>query len=238
MCATASLRAGAGMVRLGSPGDAHANWPTEVVRMPLSESDWAEAFLTGVAKCGAVAIGPGLGTDDHTQEQIRTIIRRVGIPLVIDADAITALGDANDARALLAQRTAATVITPHDGEYTRLAGSPPSSDRLQSARDLARRIGAVVLLKGPLTAVASPEDIAPDVLLSSAGVPALATAGTGDVLTGVIAAFLARGIPAHPAAALAAHVHGRAAALGLGDGLISGDLPDLVARVLNSSLHG
>jgi NAD(P)H-hydrate repair Nnr-like enzyme with NAD(P)H-hydrate dehydratase domain len=95
-----------------------------------------------------------------------------------------------------------------------------------------------VLLKGPLTAVAAPRDgspdvLSPDVLLSSAGVPALATAGTGDVLSGVIGAFLARGVPAHQAAALAAHVHGRAAARGRPEGLVAGDLPDLIAAWLS-----
>ena len=94
-------------------------------------------------------------------------------------------------------------------------------DRLAAARDLAGRIGAIVLLKGPLTAVAAPAAGPPDVLLSSAGVPSLATAGTGDVLSGVIGAFLARGVPAHEAAALAAHVHGRAAAAGRPEGLPS-----------------
>ena len=96
-------------------------------------------------------------------------------------------------------------------------------------------LGAIVLLKGPLTAVAVPSGSSPDVLLSCAGVPALATAGTGDVLSGVIGAFLARGTPAHVAAALAAHVHGRAASRGRREGLVAGDLPDLVAACLSEA---
>jgi NAD(P)H-hydrate epimerase len=154
---------------------------------------------------------------------------------VIDADGITALGDVGRARELLARRTEPTILTPHDGEYARLAGSPPGDDRLAAARDLAARLGVIVLLKGPLTAVAAPGSVLPDVLLSSAGVPALATAGTGDVLSGVIGAFLARGVPAHVAAALAAHVHGRAASRGRPEGLVAGDLPDLVAAFLSNA---
>jgi NAD(P)H-hydrate repair Nnr-like enzyme with NAD(P)H-hydrate dehydratase domain len=153
--------------------------------------------------------------------------------LVVDADAITALGDVESARTLLAGRTHATILTPHDGEYARLGGSPPGDDRLAAARALAQAIGAIVLLKGPLTAVASPGDATPDVYLVAAGVPALATAGTGDVLSGMIGGFLARGMPAHLAAALAAHVHGRAAWRGRSEGLVAGDLPDLAAALLS-----
>ena len=239
LCTRGALAAGAGMVRLGTPGNPAGNWPTEAVRVSLGDQRWAGPFVTATEKCRAVVIGPGLGTDSATQEEIRDVIVRVPQPLVIDADALTALGDAPAARQLLARRTERSILTPHDGEYARLAGSPPGDDRLAAARDLAGRIGAIVLLKGPLTAVAAPAGGPPDVLLSSAGVPSLATAGTGDVLSGVIGAFLARGVPAHEAAALAAHVHGRAAAAGRPEGLVAGDLPDLVAAYLSEARrHG
>ncbi len=126
-----------------------------------------------------------------------------------------------------------------------MAGSAPGEDRLAAARDLAHALGAIVLLKGPLTAVATPRGERdtpggtlshgplPDVFLAGAGVPALATAGTGDVLSGIIGAFLSRGVPPHLAAALAAHVHGRAAARGRREGLVAGDLPELVANFLS-----
>ena len=232
-----AMAAGAGMIRLGNPGNPSAAWPTEAVRMHLDGPRWADAFLSATEKCRAVVIGPGLGTDATTQEEIRAVIARAPHPLVIDADAITALGDASAARELLAQRRDPTVLTPHDGEFARVAGSAPGDDRLAAARQLASRIGAVVLLKGPLTAVAAPQEGYPDVLLASAGVPALATAGTGDVLSGVIGAFLARGVPVHLAAALGAHVHGRAAARGRPEGLVAGDLPDLIAAWLSEDGH-
>jgi NAD(P)H-hydrate epimerase len=237
LCTRGAMAAGAGMIRLGNPGNPSAAWPTEAVRVHLEGPHWAEAFLAATVKCRALVIGPGLGTDATTQEEIRTVIARAPLPLVIDADAITALGDAAAARQLLAQRSEPTVLTPHDGEYARVAGSAPGDDRLAAARDLARRIGAVVLLKGALTAVAAPEADLPDVLLAAAGGPALATAGTGDVLSGVIGAFLARRVPAQLAAALGAHVHGRAAALGRPEGLVAGDLPDLIAAWLSEAGH-
>jgi hydroxyethylthiazole kinase-like uncharacterized protein yjeF len=238
LCTRGAMAAGAGMIRLGNPGNPSANWPTEAVRVNLEEPGWAAPFLAATTKCRAMVVGPGLGTDAATQEEIRTVIAAAPFPLVIDADGLTALGDVPAARALLARRDHPTVLTPHDGEYARLAGSPPGDDRLAAARDLAGRLGAIVLLKGPLTAVAAPGGGAPDVLLSATGVPALATAGTGDVLSGVIGAFLARGVAAHEAAALAAHVHGRAATRGRPEGLVAGDLPELLAAWLSEVCRG
>jgi ADP-dependent NAD(P)H-hydrate dehydratase / NAD(P)H-hydrate epimerase len=232
-----AMAAGAGMIRLGPPGDPAAAWPTEAVRMHLPAEGWAGPFLEGIAKCKAAVVGPGLGTSAAVAEEIRSVIAGAPVPLVIDADALTALGDAGAARTLLDKRSAPSILTPHDGEYARIAGDPPGPDRLAAARRLAAATGAIVLLKGPLTAVAAPDaSVAPDVLLSGAGVPALATAGSGDVLSGIIGAFCARGVPAHEAAALGAHVHGRAASLGPAQGLVAGDLPGLLSRLLSDLL--
>ena len=132
------------------------------------------------------------------------------------------------------------MLTPHDGEYARLAATPsgadsrPGGDRIEAARSLARSLGAIVLLKGSTTAVAAPDGQA---FLVTSGSSRLATAGTGDVLSGVIGAFLARGCDPLRAASLAAHVHGRAAGLGFAEGLVAGDLSELVATVI-SSAHG
>ncbi len=233
LCSRGAMAAGAGMLRLGSPGDPSAAWPTEAVRMRLPAEGWAGAFLDATAKCKAVVIGPGLGTGAAVTEEIRAVIAAVPVPLVIDADALTALGDAAAARTLLDKRSGPSILTPHDGEYARIAGTAPGEDRLAAARRLADATGTVVLLKGSLTAVARPGG-SPDVVLSDAGGPALATAGSGDVLSGIIGAFCARGVPPLDAAALAAHVHGRAAALGPREGLVSGELPALVAQVLSA----
>ncbi len=240
LCSRGAMAGGSGMIRLGSPGDPVAPWPTEVVRMHLPAEGWGPAFLEATSKCKAVVIGPGLGTGTAVAEQIRAVVVAIPVPLVVDADALTALGDAESARTVFDKRSAPSIVTPHDGEYARMAGSAPGEDRLDAARRLAGAIGSVVLLKGPLTAVASPDGttVTPDVLLSDAGGPALATAGSGDVLSGVIGAFCARGLGALEAAALAAHVHGRAASLGPAQGLVAGDLPALVARVLSEASGG
>jgi hydroxyethylthiazole kinase-like uncharacterized protein yjeF len=235
LCTRGAMAAGAGMIRLGSPGDPTAAWPTEAVRMHLPATRWAGAFLEATTKCKAVVLGPGLGTSDEAAEEIRAVIASVPVPLVIDADALTALSRTAGARELLGKRSAPSILTPHDGEYARLAGAPPGGDRLAAARSLAAATGAIVLLKGALTAVAAPGGGAPDVLLAAAGVPALATAGSGDVLSGIIGAFCARGLEAHEAAALGAHVHGRAAARGRVEGLVAGDLPELVADELSAA---
>ena len=236
LCTRGAMAAGAGMVRLGSPGDPAAPWPTEAVRMHLPADGWAAAFLEATAKCKAVVVGPGLGTGEAVAAEIRAVLAAVPVPLVIDADALSALGDAASARALLDERSAPSILTPHDGEYARIAGAAPGADRVDAARRLAASTGAVVLLKGPLTAVAAPDGAAApsDVLLAAAGGPALATAGSGDVLSGIIAAFCARGVDALEAAALGAHAHGRAASLGPSQGLVSGDLPRLLTELLSS----
>jgi NAD(P)H-hydrate epimerase len=235
LCARGAMAAGAGMVRLGTPGSPSGPWPPEAVRMHLGQRSWATDFLKGTEKCRAIVIGPGLGTDAEVGEEIRAVIANAEVPLVIDADGLTALGDCGEARQLLSRRKAPTVLTPHDGEYARLAGEPPGDDRLAAARRLSSALGVVVLVKGPLTAVATPDEGPTDVLLSSAGVTALATAGSGDVLSGMIGAFLARGMAPQPAAALAAHVHGRAAGRGQSEGLVAGDLPHLVAEFLSAT---
>ena len=151
-------------------------------------------------------------------------------PPLVDADGLFALGTVAEAAEVLAGRSAGTVLTPHDGEYRRLAGDPPSADRLGATRELAQGAHATVLLKGSTTVVADPDGRA---LFSTAGDPRLATAGTGDVLAGVIGAFLAQGLDPLRAAGLGAYVHGAAARLGWRRGLVAGDLLDAIPAVLN-----
>jgi len=239
LAAHGAARAGAGMVRLAVPGAdpddglVAGAWPLEAVRVSLTRPDWATTVLEVLGRCRALVVGPGLGREEATVAEVRRLVAASPVPVVVDADGLFALGKVDEARAVVAGDTGVdrpVVLTPHDGEYARLAGHPPGGDRLAAARELAEGSGAVALLKGSLTAVAAPGD--GSVLLSSAGSPRLATAGTGDVLSGVIGAFLARGVPAQWAAALAAHVHGRAAGLGPGDGLVAPDLPELVAAWL------
>ncbi|HUZ10611.1 MAG TPA: NAD(P)H-hydrate dehydratase [Acidimicrobiales bacterium] len=242
LCAMGASHAGAGMVRLAVPGSADPGggtrsgpWPLEAVRVPLGESGWAGQVLELLDRCRALVVGPGLGRTEATRAEVRRLVAHSPVPVVADADALAALGDADAAREVVAGLERPVVLTPHDGEYRSLAGHSPGADRLSAARDLAHRTGAVVLLKGSPTVVAHPADVkgGPSVLVSVAGSSRLSTAGTGDVLSGVIGAFLARGMGALAAAALAAHVHGRAAGSGPAEGLAAGDLPVLVSRWLS-----
>ena len=232
LASAAAQRAGAGMVRLGSPGcEADPFAPTEVVSRPMAGDGWAIDVLADLKRFHSVVIGPGLGRLNSAVTGVRQIVSNCRIPIVVDADGLLALsvGDGGAAE-ILRSRVYPTVLTPHDAEFALLFGERPGADRLQSTRFLAARTGAVVLLKGPSTIVASPDGRH---LVVTEGSPRLATAGTGAVLAGVVGAMLAQGIPAFEAAAAAAFVHGRASQLGH-DGLIASDLIDLLPGALQS----
>ena len=229
LSARAAYRAGAGMVRLGVPGGDPGGLPAdEAVGITLPAVGWADLALSAADRCHAVVAGPGLGRGTGVGAEVRALVASSPVPVVVDADGLFALGRLDGA---VATRSP-VVLTPHDGEYARLCDSPPGPDRIDAARRLAAASGMVALVKGPTTAVADPSG---RVLLARSGTPSLATAGTGDVLSGVIGALLARGVPPLEAAALGAHLHGRAGALGHRSGLVAGDLPDLVARVLDAA---
>jgi NAD(P)H-hydrate epimerase len=226
-----AMRAGAGYVRLGVPGAPASSLPAgEAVGLPLPAAEWDGALLAAATRCKAIVMGPGLGRSGTVRAAVLQVLRSAPVPVVLDADGLTVLGSAGAVRNAIGERNAPTIITPHAGEYASLFGQPPGTDRLAAVRDAAAVTSAIVLLKGSTTVIAAPDGRA---LLSATGSPRLATAGTGDVLSGIIAAFLARGLPALEAAGLGAHVHGRAAGLGQKEGLIAGDLPDLVARWLS-----
>ncbi len=218
-------RAGAGYVRLSTPGGLAAGIPVEIVQHAVGE-DWSCEVLDDTDRFAALVIGNGLGTDPGPAAAVRAIVTRSSTPTVVDADGLTALAEVGDACFPLGDHV---VLTPHDGEFARLAGAKPGSDRIAETRSLATRTGAVVLLKGHLTVVAHPDGRC--LLTDSAGAR-LATAGTGDVLAGVIGALLAQGLEPLHAAAAGAFIHGRAGDLGWRHGLVAGDLPALVPEVL------
>jgi NAD(P)H-hydrate epimerase len=235
-CSLAAMRAGAGMLQLGVPGAGPRDLPTsEVVAHGLPAERWDADVLAVVERCRALVVGPGLGRSEATAAAVRRLVAECPVPVLVDADGLNVLGRAREIAPLVAGRTTPVVLTPHDGEFSRLAGSGPWPDRLGSARDLAHRAGAVVLLKGSATIVTPPAGRS---LISTSGSARLATAGTGDVLSGIIGAFLARGLPAVEAAALGAHAHGRAAGLGLPEGLLAGDLLELLPRWLSAVTAG
>lgn len=217
----AALRAGAGIVVGCVPPSVRAEvaaWTPEVM-IAGNDRDEIDRQLGRVS---SVALGPGLGRDDVTTGLVKDLIAGVRQPLVLDADGLWHLGSD---LAALRTRPHATVITPHCGEAARLLGisrAEVEASRLDAAAALADGSGHVALLKGPGTIIAAPGR--PPVVLRG-GTSALATAGSGDVLTGIIAALLARGMNARGAAVAGAALHARAAVLaGRGDGTIASDI--------------
>ena len=216
MAAFAALRGGAGLVHVALPDGAGAQKPyAEVIAVPVPGDDGqfglgARAALYEQAdQLKAVAVGPGLGRADEAQLLVRELLG-VDRPLLLDADGLYALGTRLE---LLAERHEPTVITPHEGELGRLIGRPAdevAAQRLECARSAAKRGNVTVVLKGEATIVADPSGAA---YVVPTGNPGLATPGTGDVLSGVIVAQLAKGLPATEAACLGAYLHGLAADL-------------------------
>jgi NAD(P)H-hydrate epimerase len=220
LAAAAAQRAGAGMVRVASPGlDHDPGLPTEAVGVTVPSAGWDLAVLEMLDRAGALVMGPGLGLGAPAATAVHHLVQASTVPTVVDGDGLSALGD--QAAVVLSRRTAPVVLTPHDGEFARLAGEPPGADRLAAARSLAAATRAIVLLKGATTVVADPDGRA---RVSTSGDARLATAGTGDVLSGIIGALLAQGVDAFDAAAAGAWLHGRAAMEGPAQGLVASDV--------------
>lgn len=196
LCTGAAVAAHSGMVRYAGTAAAEvvSHWP-EVI---------ATTDHTSAGRVQAWVVGPGLGTDEAGTAAVRFALES-DLPVIVDADGLTILAGRPD---LVTGRAAPTVLTPHAGEFARLAGHPPGDDRIAATRALADRLGVTVLLKGNVTVVAEPDG---PVYLNVADGSWAATAGSGDVLSGVIGALLASGLPPGEAAAAAAFVHARAA---------------------------
>ena len=202
LCTGAAVAATSGMVRYAGSAAQHviSEWP-EVIAAPS---------VAAAGRVQAWAVGPGLGTDETAASALWFALE-TDLPVIVDADGLTMLAAHPD---LVANRTAPTVLTPHAGEFARLAGSPPGEDRVGATRKLADRLGVTVLLKGNVTVIAEPGG---PVYLNAAGQSWAATAGSGDVLSGIVGALLASGLPPGQAAAAAAYVHARAANLSAAD---------------------
>jgi NAD(P)H-hydrate epimerase len=234
MSALGALRAGAGYVTVAAPGSlelAFAARLLEAMVAAMPEADGAlspealQPALAAVGRADAVVLGPGLGRSPGAQELARELVQRVDVPLVIDADGLNALAGRLEE---LRHRRWPTVLTPHAGELGRLLevdSAEVGRARLGHARGAAASSKALVVLKGDDTLVAAPSG---RVAVSPGGAPALATAGTGDVLTGVTAAMLAKGLPPAHAACAAVYAHLRAGQLAAAphgpDGVIASDV--------------
>jgi len=218
MTCEAAMRAGAGWVRAAVPSALNIVFEqklTEVMTIPLPDADGyltaegADAVLEAAERADAVVVGPGLGRSRGSFELVRTLVSKLERPLLLDADGLNAVAEAG--LEIAAARRAATVMTPHAGELARLAGVESrevSAHRLKRAHETAAAASAVVVLKGDDTLVVD-RDRTP-IAVSAGGSPALATAGTGDVLSGVIAAFLATRLSTFEAASAGVYAHGQA----------------------------
>lgn len=237
----ATLRAGAGLTVAAVPASVQPIYATalvEVMAAPVPDSDGhftaesVEPVVAQAARVGAIAIGPGLGRDQRTNPFVRAVLDAVDLPAVIDADGLFHLGRRP---AWLRERTSPTIITPHAGEAARLLGRERrdiESNRLASARALADVTGAVTVLKGSGAIVAAPDGTA---IIDGIGTSALATAGSGDVLTGIVAALLAKGLDPVQAAGTAVTLHSRAGvACGMGGGTMAGDIIEALPRVIGA----
>lgn len=216
LCAKAAMAAGAGMVTAAMPRSVCMailkTKPDELMLLPVAETP--DSFVRKSAygrifafsnKVDVIAIGPGLSTNISTQALVRKIVKTIRKPMVVDADALNAVAGRIDTKF-----PAGTVVTPHPGEMARLTGIPVhviQKRRKEVAKNYARRYNITVVLKGNHTVVAAADG---RVFINRTGNPGMATAGTGDVLTGIIAAFLGQGIEAFEAAKFGVYLHGLA----------------------------
>ena len=222
LAARAAFRADAGYVAIAAPAESLPVLETlvlEAVKRPLDD------VFDAVERASALALGPGLGRGDDRKALVRRLLEELDLPTVVDADALYGLEPF--------ERTAPTVLTPHSGELARLLGEDArwvDAHRLVAATKAAEKYRCTVLLKGADTLIA---EAGAGVLVHESSEDGLATAGTGDVLTGVIAAFLAKGLDARTAAAAGAAAHTRAAAAaGKPAGLVAGDVVESLPLAL------
>jgi len=225
MAARAAARSGAGLTTIAVPEVAFAIYAaalTSIMVQPLAQADDLTRLLSD-RRYTAFSIGPGAGVNATTRAGTLAMLG-TGSPVLLDADAISAFAQGADA--LFQAIRGACVMTPHDGEFLRIFDA--AGDKLTRARRAARRSSAVIVLKGADTVIAAPDGRA---IINGNAPPTLATAGSGDVLGGIILGLLAQGMDAFAAAAAGVWMHGAAAA-GFGPGLLAEDLPDLLPAVL------
>jgi NAD(P)H-hydrate epimerase len=223
-----ALRIGAGVVTIAADPDAIATYAAteaDLITVPVADEQ-AFSQLLGDPRRNAYAIGPAAGVGERTRQRVAGILT-AGKRAVLDADALTSISPLSDPL----QATADTVLTPHEGEFKRLFPDLTGS-RIERARAAAGLAGAVIVLKGGDSIVAAPDG---RVSILDLEAPALATAGSGDVLTGAILGLLAQGMPGFEAAAAGVRLHAEAGAV-LGTGLTAADLPRAIGARMAAHL--
>lgn len=231
LAARAGLRVGAGLVRILCPPDAAAVIAPAIEAVMLTPFGSFEALFEAAESMDAVVIGPAAGVNEGTQANVRALAE-TGAVLVVDADGLTAFEHRPSDLFELLDRD--DVLTPHEGEFRRLFPGLLEHGREMAAAEAAGRAGAVVVLKGPATVIAAPDG---RLAVNDNGTPWLATAGTGDVLAGMIGGLAAQRMDSFEAARAAAWMHAEAAR-SFGPGLIAEDLPDRLPAVLAALYAG
>lgn len=227
LSARSALRTGAGLVTVLSPEDALTENAAQLTAIMLRQTDGEPSFGEAARTAQAMVIGPAFGTSDaHYKNLLAAMEAKPRCPLVLDADAITLLAP------LTHGLEASDVMTPHVGEFRRAFPGiwSSASNPIDAARTAAAYARCVVLLKGPSTVIAAPDGRA---IVNTTGTPFLATAGSGDVLAGIIAGLIGQGMASFEAAAAGAWTHGRAGEA-FGPGLTADDLPDILPIIFNA----
>lgn len=249
LCAESALKAGAGLVTLGVPCELYpiiaSKAAREVMYLPLAQTSGSALAFRALKeirefskKADCLLLGPGLSTDPDTMRLVRSVAAACDVPMVLDADALKAIAEDIG---VLKKRGAATVLTPHSGEMAKLCGRDVGGAeraRKKVAKDFALRYNIALILKGHRSVVASGDG---HLFVNTTGNPGMATAGSGDVLSGILAAFLAQGIPVFDAARLAACLHGLAGDLAAKDKtqvcLMASDIIEYLPRAFKKIRH-
>ena len=232
LAARGALRVGAGLVTIASPKDALATYAAHLTAIMIEPADNADELLDLICqdRYSIAVAGPALGTDQNAKEKVSALLAS-GKPVLLDADAISIWKD--DTATLftsIVKHKRPVVLTPHLGEFGRVFDAPPTDNREHAVLAAARESGAIVVLKGAETLIADPQG---NLVCNHHASPYLATAGSGDVLSGIIAGLMANGLPAFEAACAGVWMHGDAA-IRFGSGLIAEDLPEMLPEVLSN----
>ncbi len=249
LSANAAMRVGAGIVRLAAPEGVNSvleSRLTEVITIPLRETKKGYMGIEDIDKVtallkisNAIAIGPGSGTTLEIENLLRNVLEVSDIPVVIDADGLNVLAQKMD---LLSLAVAPVILTPHPKEFSRLTGlsvEEINRNRIETAVAFAKKWGVHLILKGARTVVAYPNG---EVFINNTGNPGMATAGSGDVLTGMLAGLLAQGIAPERAALAAVYLHGKAGDFAAADkgeySVVAGDIVEAISTVMKELHNG
>ena len=234
LCARAAFRAGAGLVRVSVPEEL---FPILQIGIPEATCITRERVLEELAQDPVMAVGPGLGDEKENGILIRKILEQTDKPVILDADGLNLMQNHLD---VMKRARSKLIITPHPGEAAKLlkkGTAEINGDRLGCAAELAAITGSVTVLKGAGSVVATPEG---KTYINTTGNPGMATGGSGDVLTGVVAAFAGQGVDVEAAAAAGVFLHGMAGDLAkdrMGEyGLIASDIADMIALAIRKTL--